>query len=390
MSDRRTLLSPVVSDGLLAAAIFIVEAIASARGWPGAPSGLAALGALPMPAWGLLAAGSGALVWRRSRPFAVLAAVVAAYVVWHLLDYPLGPSLAIFVAMYGIGRRVAEVPKSLGVLTAAVLAIVAVGLRDGDPPTDLALGATVVPLLPWYIGRRVAARSEHLLLLEERAASRDRERAAELRQAVEEERRSIARELHDVVAHRVSLMTVQAGAAQAILSKDPERALASMTAVEEAGRAALDELRHLLDVLGPRAGGLPRAPAASIADLSKVASQMESAGLAVELDVDGVNQPLPTRVEMSAFRIVQESLTNALRHAGPGARVVVRLATDASDLSIQVTDDGAGTAVGNGSGRGLAGMRERAELLGGSFEAGPIAEGGFEVRAILPMGGGVQ
>jgi signal transduction histidine kinase len=225
-------------------------------------------------------------------------------------------------------------------------------------------------------------------LLEERAELLERERAAEIRQALDDERRSIARELHDVVAHRVSLMTVQAGAAQAILDDDPGRAATAMTNVEEAGRAALDELRHLLDVLGPRAGEQPRAPAASITDLPRVAAQMEQAGLSVSLQIGEIPDGLPKRVDLSAFRIVQESLTNALRHAGPGATATVHIAVADGELHIEVVDDGVGrSSWTGGSGRGLAGMRERVELLDGAFEAGPVDDAGFLVRADIPLKG---
>jgi signal transduction histidine kinase len=321
----------------------------------------------------------------------LLAVVVGAYALWHLLGYTGGPSLAFFVAMYGVGRYTAELRTSLiAVLTAAAI-VVAAAIYDGDEIADLVLAATVVPFLPWYIGRRVAARRDYLRLLEDRAALLERERVAELRQAIEEERRSIARELHDVVAHRVSLMTVQAGAAQVILDEDPRRAAKAMNDVEDAGRAALDELRHLLDVLGPRSGEQPRAPAASLADLPAIAERMEDAGLAVSLFVEGLPDNLPTRVDLSAFRIVQESLTNALRHAGPGATATVRVAVDGDELCLDVVDDGAGgSSWTGGSGRGLAGMRERAELLGGWFEAGPAEAGGFRVRAGIPLAGPSQ
>lgn len=390
MSFRRSMPRPTFWDGLLAVAVFLVEAFAAVRGQAGTVSDLAAFADLPIPAWLVLLAGSAALVQRRHRPLAVLSVVVVAYVVWHLLAYPGGPSLAFLVAMYGIGRYVDDLRTSVTAVVASTAAVVATALYDGDPITDVALAATVVPLLPWYIGRRVAARREYLQLLEDRAALLERERAAELRRVVEEERRSIASELHDVVAHRVSLMTVQAGAAQAILDDDPERAARAMSAVEDAGRSALDELRHLLDVLGPHSGAQSRTPAASLRDLPKIAEHMESAGLPVSLQVD-VPDDLPTRFDLAAFRIVQESLTNALRHAGKGARATVRVGVDGDQLHIEVVDDGTGrSSWTGGSGRGLAGMRQRAELLGGHFEAGPAEDGGFRVRADIPLKGRSQ
>ncbi len=387
MSLRRSVPRPTAWDSLLAVAILLVEAFAAGRGRPGATSGLGAFAALPMPAWLVLFVGSTALVLRRHRPLMVLSVVVVAYVAWHLLGYAQAPSLAVLVAMYGVGRYIAELRPSLIALAGATAAVVAVAIADGDPISDVAVAGSVVPLVPWYIGRRVAARREHVRLLEERAVLLQRERAAELRQVLQEERRSIARELHDVVAHRVSLMTIQAGAAQAIIDSNPARAAQSMTAVEDAGRAALDELRHLLDVLEPRSTDQPRAPAASLTDLPRVARQMEEAGLVVSLAVDGIPEDLPTRVDLSAFRIVQESLTNVLRHAGSGASATVQLDVEGGELCVEVTDDGTGAHFTDGAGRGLAGMRERAELLGGRFEAGPKDGGGFRVRATLPLTG---
>ena len=391
MTRRRLLPRLSAGDVILAVGILLVEVFAAAQARAGDGSISAAIGGLPIPAWIALIIGSAVLVVRRHRPLAVLAVVVAAYAVWHLFGYADGPSLAIIVAMYGVGRYIADLRASVLAVIVATGVFVAVAFRDGDPMADIALAATVVPFLPWYIGRRVAARQERVRLLEERAELLERERATELRQVVEEERRSIARELHDVVAHRVSLMTVQAGAAQAILDEDPVRAAKAMNAVEEAGRAALDELRHLLGVLGPRAGEQPRTPAASLADLPKLAEQMDSAGLSVSLDIEGVPDGLPTRVDLSAFRIIQESLTNSLRHAGPDAHATVHVAVDGGVLGIEVADDGVGQSswIG-GSGRGLAGMRERAELLGGRFEAGPTGEAGFRVRVDIPLTGAGQ
>lgn len=388
MAVRRPFPKPPAWDIALAAGVMLVESFAAARDRAGDGSIVDAGASMPFAAWMVLFVGSAALVWRRRSPIVVLSVVVGAYVVWHLLGYPGAPSLAFLVAMYGIGRYIAELRMSAIAVAAAAAVVVVTAIADGDPLSDIALAATVIPLLPWYIGRRVAARQERLRLLEDRAELLERERAAELRQVVEEERRSIARELHDVVAHRVSLMTVQAGAAQAILDEDPGRAAKAMHAVEDAGRAALDELRHLLDVLGPRSGDQPRTPAASLSDLAKVAEQMETAGLPVELHIEGLPDDLPTRVDLSAFRIVQESLTNALRHAGPGARARVTVGVEGGQLGIEIADDGTGgSSWTGGSGRGLAGMRERAELLGGRFAAGPDAAGGFRVQVEIPLGG---
>jgi signal transduction histidine kinase len=225
-----------------------------------------------------------------------------------------------------------------------------------------------------------------------------------------EERARIARELHDVVAHRVSLMTVQAGAAKAVAAEDPEGALRAMAAVEEAGRQALDELRHLLGVLRPETGLDGLGPQPGLADLPRLVEQTRGAGLDVSLATDGLSGELPARVDLFAYRIVQEALTNVLKHAGPGARTQVRLGSDRKGIVIEVVDDGngleppsaaagslrpAGSPVddrqdrrsGRSAGHGIVGMRERARLLGGTLEARPRPDGGFRVVAHLPTGG---
>ena len=252
----------------------------------------------------------------------------------------------------------------------------------------------------WYVGRRLRLRSE-------RAAELLREQAAEARRIVIEERTRIARELHDVVAHRVSLMTVQAGAAKAVAAEDPEGALRAMAAVEEAGRQALDELRHLLGVLRPETGLDGLGPQPGLADLPRLVEQTRGAGLDVSLATDGLSGELPARVDLFAYRIVQEALTNVLKHAGPGARTEVRLGSDRSGIVIEVLDDGNGleppsAAAGplrpadrrsvdrqdrRSAGHGIVGMRERARLLGGTLEARPRPDGGFRVVAHLPTGG---
>ena len=237
----------------------------------------------------------------------------------------------------------------------------------------------------WYAGRRLRLRRE-------RAEQLRQEQEAQARRIVAEERTRIARELHDVVAHRVSLMTVQAGAARMVAADDPEAALRAMGAVEIAGRQALDELRHLLGVLRPDAhlaGGrmVEEQPQPGLADLPQLVEQTRQAGVDVSLATDGLPQALPARVELSAYRIVQESLTNVVKHAGPDARTDVRVTSDGRCLIVEVTDDGLGATVLPGASHGIVGMRERALLLGGSLDVGPRPAGGFRVLAQLPIEG---
>ena len=270
------------------------------------------------------------------------------------------------------------------------------GVRQAVPaPWGEALFGAVVMFGAWYVGRRMRLR-------EQRAAELRREQAAEARRVVIEERTRIARELHDVVAHRVSLMTVQAGAAKAVAAEDPEGALRAMGAVEQAGRQALDELRHLLGVLRPETDPDGLGPQPGLADLPRLVEQTRGAGLDVSLATNGVVAGLPARVDLFAYRIVQEALTNVLKRAGPGARTEVRLGTDRRGIVIEVLDDGSadkGLESASGrrledsdrpdgrSGHGIVGMRERARLLGGTLDARPRPSGGFSVVARLPTGG---
>jgi signal transduction histidine kinase len=308
------------------------------------------------------------------------------------------------IALYSAGRYATEAQDRWAkVGVAAAIAVVSIDLLNDPAPWGEAVFGGVVMFVAWYVGRR-------LRLRQERTTQLRREQAAEARRIVVEERTRIARELHDVVAHRVSLMTVQAGAAKAVAAKDPEGALRAMAAVEEAGRQALDELRHLLGVLRPETGLDGLGPQPGLADLPRLVEQTRGAGLDVSLATDGLSGELPARVDLFAYRIVQEALTNVLKHAGPGARTQVRLGSDRKGIVIEVVDDGngleppsaaagslrrAGSRVddrqdrrsGRSAGHGIVGMRERARLLGGTLEARPRPGGGFRVVAHLPTGG---
>jgi len=246
----------------------------------------------------------------------------------------------------------------------------------------------VVPGLATLIARR-AIRERQLLAesLAARAELLEREQELRANEAVAEERARIARELHDLVAHNVSVMVVQAGVERHALPDGESSTRDTLTSIEQAGRQALVEARRLLGVLrrnGDRAEDLEPQP--SVEEVGLLVEQVERAGLPVRLDIKGERVPLPAGVDLCAYRIVQEALTNALKHAGPAhAEVVLRYADDG--LDIEVRDDGAGqlNANGDGGGHGLIGMRERVSLYGGRLETGPRDSGGFEVRAHLPL-----
>ena len=374
---------PCAADAILAIVVFLATVFVSFEG-PNQDIALRPASEVPIVAYIVLAITSCALYWRRHQPLVVLGIFLAALV----LSWGLGHSNDLFglpIALYSVGRYATNDQWSYYGVGGA-LALVGIGdFLDGEPAADIG-GALLVVFLVWYVGRRIRIRGDYLRLLHERAAHLEREQAAESRRAATEERTRIARELHDVVAHRVSLMTVQAGAAKTVAAADPKGALQAMEAVEKAGRQALDELRHLLGVLRPEADIDELGPQPGLADVPRLVEQLKEAGLEVALVMDDGETDLPARVDLSTYRIVQEALTNVLKHAGPNARTEVRLSADDHGVGIEVLDNGHGGTILPGSGHGIAGMRERAQLLGGSLDAGPRPGGGFQVVAHLPIG----
>lgn len=330
--------------------------------------------------------GNFALLWRRSHPLQVHSVVLVAAILVLLMPGPDG-IVALAFSLYSLGRYTADPRASLiGML--AALAYVSVDLLLlGSPQIGNVVAAGGVMLL-WYVGRRYRFRGEYLRLLEERAEHLERERTVEAERAVANERTRIARELHDIVAHQVSLMTVQAGAARTVAAVDPEAATQAMAAVEKAGRQALTEMRHLLDVLRPGKTDDELGPQPGVDDLPRLIDEVREAGLAVSLTTEGVLSDPPVRTGLAVYRIVQEALTNVLKHAGPDPQVDITLRVDGDRLELRVRDDGQGPLAISGGGHGITGMRERAELLGGSLTAGAGQDGGFEVRASLPTGAG--
>jgi signal transduction histidine kinase len=236
----------------------------------------------------------------------------------------------------------------------------------------------------YLAGREIATRQKELNQQHERAGKLEREREESVKAAAEAERRHIARELHDVVAHSVSVMVVQAGAARKVLDDKPEAARESLLAVEASGHEAMAELRRLLGVLGMNGSEAPLAPQPAIGSLDPLIARVREAGLPVALRVEGERSSIPPGVDVAAYRIVQEALTNALKYAGGApTEVVVRYLPDAVEL--EVLDEGVVATPADGVGRGLIGMRERVALFGGTIEAGKRAEGGYAVRARFPL-----
>ncbi len=275
-----------------------------------------------------------------------------------------------------------------GVVPIAVAAFVT---DDGDPfqPGDIAFGAFIVGG-PWLAGLVIRLRRQSERRLGARALQLERERDEQARLAVAEERARIARELHDVVAHAISVVVVQARGGRAQLrAGSPEQSLQAFDAIERTGEQALGEMRRLLGLLRQDDEQLARSPQPSLARLDALAEHVRAAGLPVDVHVEGERVDLPPGVDLSAYRIVQEALTNALKHAGR-ARAVVRVVYGPDAVDVEVRDDGAGAATGNGDGggHGLIGIRERVALVGGDLDAGPVPGGGFAVRARLPYEAG--
>jgi signal transduction histidine kinase len=299
-----------------------------------------------------------ALLWRRSRPVPVLLVALAGGALFQVVvPYGIFPFAAL-IALFSVAALRPPL-VSLPAL-AGVLGVTAVAWHD-QPGGDV-LFAMAVAVLVWALGE--VARNRRVAI----------EQSA--RRAVTEEQARIARELHDVIAHSVSVIVVQAAAARDVFDKAPEQAKAALGSIEEAGREALGELRTLLAGVRP-----PESPQPGVARLAELASPLRAAGLSVSVTSDAAD--LPAAVDLCAYRIVQEALTNTLRHASASrADVVVR--TSHGVLELDVRDDGRSPGLGTG-GRGIAGMRERATMLGGTLDAGPLPGGGFRVHARLPV-----
>ena len=326
------------------------------------------------------------LLWRRRFPFAAPAFTFAMQALPAFAGDAVGSGLTSFAAFlltfWAVGalngRDETLAGLAIGVASIAVITDQDVRVDPYDMASVVVTGGALS-----FFAYAIQRRDRRASALEERADQLERERETRARAAVAEERRRIARELHDLVAHSVSVMTVQAGAARLVLDEEPERAVAPLRAVEETGRQALAEMSRLLGILrGEDEPTLVSQP--GLADLDTLLAQAQTAGLPVELTVEGEPATLPPGVDLAAYRIVQEALTNARRHAGPAhAQVTVCYERDA--LELEVTDDGRGGFAGKGVGHGLIGMRERAGLYDGEIEAGPRPGGGFTVRARLPL-----
>jgi len=236
---------------------------------------------------------------------------------------------------------------------------------------------------PWVFGRAIRHRREREDLLEERTMVLERGREEDRRRAVEEERTRIARELHDVVGHALGVIVLQADGGRRVLEAEPAETERALMTIERTGREALQEMRRLVDMLRASDEQLALLPQPGLAQLEALAAQVRDAGLPVEVLVRGDPRPLPPGVDLSAYRIAQEGLTNVLKHAGRAHATVTVIYRD-GEVDVEVVDDGRGQTSGKGTGHGLTGIRERVSMFGGEVEAGPRSEGGYVIRARLP------
>jgi signal transduction histidine kinase len=347
-------------------------------------------GPIDAAAYVLLLAGALPLALRNWYPVAVLLVVAATTVPYVWLGYPGGfYTIAVAFAIWAAvaaGHRLVAAAVGIGLVAAMAGAVVVVASGHvGDADAPIWFGGWLVA--SFVLGEVSRSRREYLEQVEQRAIDAERTRDEEARRRAGEERMRIARELHDVLAHNISMINVQAGVAIHLLDRQPEQARTALIAINDASKDALRELRATLGVLRGVDEADPRAPAPGLARLDDLVASASGAGLEVTVATTGQPRDLPSAADLAAYRIVQESLTNVARHAG-AERVSISIDYDTTAVEVTIDDDGVGLAPGDvlPAGNGLTGMRERAAAAGGELEAGPRPEGGFRVRARLPTG----
>lgn len=325
--------------------------------------------------------GAPALLW--------LSAAALSFLDGQLVEQPAGLFVAGMGAAVMMGNQRSLRQSRIGLLIVVGSALIVVYNGDATGTDDL-VSIPVLFGIGWLVGFALRERTERTEAAEERALRAEREREAAARLAVAEERSRIARELHDIVAHSVSVIVLQVGAVRHRMPESAAEDRDALKNVETAGRTALAEMRRLLNAMRDDGDPAELMPHPGLDDLDRLVHDVGAAGLEVHLRVRGVPAPLPAGIDLSAYRIVQEGLTNTLKHSGAvEAEVTVDYAPD--ELRLEVRDHGAGdVAVGDGRGHGLVGIRERVKLFGGEMSVGPAPGGGFLVRARLPLRGDVQ
>jgi signal transduction histidine kinase len=327
------------------------------------------------------------VAWRTRAPVAAVAVAMAAVVIQSLAASP-PQALWLIVVVVMLTYSVGAESNGRDALIGLAIALAGMAVNESQAADESAAGygfVALITILPWAAGRAVHARQRGVNTLIERTATLEREREETARAAVAAERARIARELHDMVAHAVSIMVVKAEAADAVLDRRSDQAHEQLAGLMRTGREALGEMTRLLGLLRAENVPLELTPQPGIGRLPELIADVEAAGLPVELAMDGEPRAVPPGIDLAAFRVVQEALTNARKHGGAGTTARVRLSYGDRVLAIDVLDNGSGTGNGYTGGHGLIGMRERVALYGGTLETGPSPSGGYAVRAVLPL-----
>jgi signal transduction histidine kinase len=334
---------------------------------------------------------AGALWWRRQRPLVVLMVTLVAVLAAQALGDVnaasfLGPPAAAYAAAAYADRTHALAGVGVAIVAAALDGAAVTWLADDLPYDPVLLGpAGVILLIAWGVGRYVQMRRAYLEAVLAYTHQLEEDRDEHMQRAIREERRRIARDLHDQVAHHLGVISLQTSAAQRWLGRDQARTASALASAEQASRTALETMPAILQALRSDDGEAGRVPQPTLADVDQLVDQLRAAGVAIDVEVHGDRRPLHPTVELTAYRVVQESLTNVTKHAGP-AQITVRLRYGGGRFEVDVEDDGHGSAAapGDRTGLGLVGMRERVQLLDGELVTGPRDGGGFRVHASLP------
>lgn len=377
---------PRLARTALVVAVLVLAAAAQAQVW-GGPAAYSVGGRAANAFVALV--GTLPLLLARRWPLPVLVVVLAATAADRALGGQGGYQwFAVLLAVFALGSHAGPVASrvGLGLTAAAVLAVDLPRLQQGDPVDEVLPGWFVVAGT-WGLGAWLRHRREAMEELAEKARVLARDRDAAAAAAVVDERARIAQELHDLVAHSMAVIVLQAQAGQRVVDTDVEAARRTLEAIESTGRAGLSELRRLLEVLRVDLAPEEVDPRPGLGDVGRLVERVRDAGLPVQVRTTGVARPLPPGLDLSAYRIVQEALTNVLKHAA-ASTACVDVAFRPEQVELAISDDGATEPADPGSraGHGIIGMRERARLFGGSLDAGPGPDGGFRVRAVLPTG----
>lgn len=379
LRNRWASLSPLGQDAVLAT---LLTAFTQYEIWIGRSEVAGTLAAQQAAFFTMTAA----VVMRRRYALMSVVVVAAGLAVQTVLGE--APVVGGFLAMIIATHSVASYASGRRAILGLVAMLAAVEVYPIIHPTDIQLadeiGNAVIFILIWGLARTVRNRQELAESLESRAVILERQQEANKQEAVARERTRIARELHDIVAHSVSIMLLQAGGARKVLGAEHRQVSESLLNVEKLGRQALEEMHRLLGILRQDQPVLSEQPPGALEQIPDLLGQMGAAGLAVHLSVEGDPSPIPQSVELSAYRIIQESLTNALKHSSSLSAWVTLRYADAG-LELEVTDSGEPARATRGRGYGLAGMQERANLFGGTLSAGPSGNGGWQVKATLPI-----